>query len=78
MEHVTIYYDRERFAGWPFNQGFRAFPAHGGSEGAAPELLVGFSRGPCAYVRPEQLKHAVVDAAGGEYVFARSRDGGRT
>lgn len=69
-EHVTIFSDRGQFAAWPFNHGFWAFP--GG------EVLVGFSRGGCPYERPEQLKHAVVDAAGGEYVTLRSTDGGRT
>jgi BNR repeat-like domain len=69
-EHVTIYYDRGQFAAWPFNHGCWAFP--GG------EVLVGFSRGPCPYERPEQLRHREVDAAGGEYVTLRSADGGRT
>ncbi len=79
-EHVTIYYDRGQFAAWPFNHGFWAFPGSPGAgvAGGEPELLVGFSRGPCAYESPDQLKHQVVDAAGGEYVVLRSTDGGRT
>src|SRR5438552_3792271 len=74
-EHVTIYYDRRQFAAWPFNHGFWAFPGAGSS---GPELLAGFSRGPCRYESPEQLRHQVVDAGGGEYVVLRSTDGGRT
>ena len=37
-EHITIYYDKAYFAGWPFNHGFKAF--------SEDELLVSFSRGP--------------------------------
>src|SRR4051794_28734923 len=74
-EHVTLYYDRGQFAAWPFNHGVWAFRGQGR---AGPEVLVGFSRGPCAYERPEQLRHQVVDAEGGEYVTVRSTDGGRT
>jgi hypothetical protein len=70
VEHVSIYYDRQQFAAWPFNHGFWAFP--GG------ELVVGFSRGPCRYEESEDLRHATVDAAGGEYVWLRSVDGGQT
>lgn len=69
-EHFTVYYDRNVFAAWPFNHGFKAFDRD--------ELLVGFSRGPCNYATPFDLAHHVVDARGGEYVMLRSRDGGRS
>ncbi|MCY3864677.1 MAG: sialidase family protein [Chloroflexi bacterium] len=68
-EHITIYYDPGYFAGWPFNHGFKAF--------SATELLISFSRGPCNYAAPFDLKHDVVDARGGAYVTMRSTDGGR-
>lgn len=69
-EHITIYYDRDYFAAWPFNHGFKAFTPN--------ELLIGFSRGPCNYATRFDLKHDVVDARGGEYVMMRSTDSGRT
>ncbi len=69
-EHITIYYDQNSFAAWPFNHGFKAFDPE--------ELLIGFSRGPCTYASPFDLAHHVVDARGGEYVMLRSRDGGRS
>jgi hypothetical protein len=69
-EHVTIYYEREEFAAWPFNHGFWAF--------SDDELLLSFSRGPCRYELKYDMKHEVVDALGGEYVVLRSTDGGRT
>ena len=40
-EHITIYYEPDYFAGWPFNHGFKAF--------SESELLISFSRGPCNY-----------------------------
>ena len=70
MQHVTIYYDRQEFAAWPFNHGFKAF--------STDELMVGFSRGPCNYETPYDMRHDVVDARGGEYVMVRSTDGGQT
>ncbi len=69
-EHITIYYDREYFAAWPFNHGFKAF--------SETELLISFSRGPCNYATPFDMAHHVVDARGGEYVTMRSTDGGET
>ena len=69
-EHITIYYDRKSFAGWPFNHGFKAF--------SDDELLVSFSRGPCNYASRYDMGHHVVDARGGEYVTMRSTDGGMT
>jgi hypothetical protein len=69
-EHVVIYYDRDEFAGWPFNHGMWAF--------SEDELLISFSRGPCNYRSGYDLRHDVVDARGGEYVALRSTDGGRT
>lgn len=69
-EHVTIYYEPDYFAAWPFNHGFKAF--------SETELLVSFSRGPCNYATRFDLKHDVVDARGGEYVTMRSTDGGRS
>lgn len=69
-EHITIYYDTNYFAAWPFNHGFKAF--------SDSELLISFSRGPCDYSSPFDLAHHVVDARGGEYVTMRSLDGGCT
>lgn len=69
-EQITIYYDNEYYAAWPFNHGFRAF--------SQDELLISFSRGLCNYAAPEQVAHSVVDARDGEYVTMRSTDGGRT
>ena len=69
-EHITIYYDKDYFAAWPFNHGFKAF--------SSSELLIGFSRGPCNYASPFDMAHHVVDARGGEYVTMRSTDGGMT
>ncbi len=70
VEHITIYYERDYFAGWPFNHGFKAF--------SEDELLISFSRGPCNYASRYDLVHHVVDARGGEYVTMLSSDGGRT
>ena len=67
-EHITVYYDSDYFAGWPFNHGFKAF--------TNDELLVSFSRGRCHYSARHDLGHDVVDARGGEYVTLRSTDGG--
>ena len=69
-EHITIYYNRDHFAGWPFNHGFKAF--------SPDELLISFSRGRCNYEARHDLAHHVVDARGGEYVTLRSTDGGRS
>ncbi len=70
VEHITIYYDKNYFAAWPFNHGFTAF--------SDSELLISFSRGPCAYTSPYDMAHHVVDARGCEYVVMRSTDGGMT
>ncbi|UCH24706.1 MAG: exo-alpha-sialidase [Trueperaceae bacterium] len=69
-EHITIYYQADEFAAWPFNHGFWAF--------SEEELLIGFSRGPCNYRSRYDMGHSVVDARGGEYVLLRSTDGGLT
>ena len=69
-EHITIYYNRDEFCGWPFNHGFWGF--------ANDELVISFSRGPCSYQHKYDMSHTVVDALGGEYVALRSTDGGRT
>ena len=69
-EHIAIYYERDYFAAWPFNHGFKAF--------TQDELLISFSRGPCNYATPFDLAHHVVDARGGEYVTMRSSDGGKS
>ena len=69
-KHITIYCERNYFAGWPFNHGFKAF--------SEDELLISFSRGLCSYATRYELGHHVVDARGGEYVTMRSTDGGLT
>jgi hypothetical protein len=68
--HVTVYARPDEFAAWPFSHGLWAFP-----DG---EVLVGFSRGPCRYGDPYDVRHDVVDGLDGEYVTLRSGDGGRT
>ena len=68
--HVTVYARQDEFAAWPFSHGLWAFP-----DG---EVLVGFSRGPCRYTGPHDVRHDVVDGLDGEYVTLRSGDGGRT
>ena len=70
LEHIIIFYDRDDFAGWPFNHGFKAF--------SPDELLISFSRGDCDYDARYDLGHRVVDARGGEYMTMRSTDGGKT
>jgi hypothetical protein len=69
-EHVTIYYSREHFAAWPFAHGLWAWP-----DG---EVLVGFTRAPCGYQRPDDVRHRVVDGDAAQYVTLRSPDSGRT
>lgn len=69
MEHVTIFYDQEQFAAWPFAHGLWAWP-----DG---EVLVGFSRSACAYGSPADVNHIAVDTTP-QYVTIRSSDGGRT
>lgn len=44
--------------------------------GLRSDILVGFSRGPCDYSHPDGVRHSTVDARDGEYVLARSTDGG--
>ena len=73
-EHITIYYNRNEFAAWPFNHGFWSFSGTQKQD----ELVISFSRGPCSYQNKYDMSHSVVDALGGEYVALRSTDGGRT
>src|SRR5690606_21171441 len=65
MEHVTVYYEPGRYAGWPANSGIWIWDG--------TELLVGFSVGTYA---PQDSLHFVdppmINA------LSRSTDGGRT
>jgi len=67
IKHVTIYYERGRFGGWPANHGIRAW---------GNEILVGFSRGYYKDLGPS--RHAIDREKPEEHLFARSLDGGET
>jgi hypothetical protein len=69
MEHVTVYRDPGAFAAWPFSHGLWAYP-----DG---EVVAGFTRAPCAYGQPYDVRHDVLDPLS-EQVTVRSTDGGRT
>ena len=69
MEHVTVWYDRETFAAWPFSHGLWAYP-----DG---EVVAGFTLAPCGYEQPHDVRHEVIDPVS-DQVTLRSRDGGRT
>ena len=60
-EHITIYYNRNEFAAWPFNHGFWSFSGTQKQD----ELVISFSRGPCSYQNKYDMSHSVVDALGG-------------
>lgn len=67
IRHGVIYYEKDRFAGWPANHGIW----HWGDE-----ILVGFS---AAYYRDRgDRTHATDPARPEHHLFARSLDGGET
>ncbi|MEI8221665.1 MAG: sialidase family protein [bacterium] len=76
LRHTVVYRHEKEFAAWPYNHGLWAFPPAGQPAGRRSDILVGFSRGPCDYSHPDGVRHSTVDARDGEYVLARSTDGG--
>ncbi|MGH9341088.1 MAG: sialidase family protein [Acidobacteriota bacterium] len=66
LEHVIVYKEEGRFAGWPANHGMWAW---------GEELVVGFEVG---YFRETDRGHAIDYGRPGEHVLARSLNGGQT
>ena len=66
VQHVVVYAEPGRFAGWPANHGMWSW---------GDELLVGFSRG---YYKDRGPFHHIDHDRPEEFVLARSRDGGRS
>ncbi|MDR3638615.1 MAG: sialidase family protein [Isosphaeraceae bacterium] len=64
VQHVVVYAEPGRFAGWPANHGMWAW---------GDELLVGFSRG---YYKDRGSFHHIDHDRPEEFLLARSRDGG--
>lgn len=64
IEHVVVYAEAGRFAGWPANHGIWAW---------GDEILVGFSRG---YYKDRSTFHHIDKEKAEEFLLARSRDGG--
>jgi hypothetical protein len=65
-QHVVIYAEPGRFAGWPANHGIWSW---------GDEILVGFSRG---YDKDWGPFHHIDKEKPEEFLLARSTDGGRT
>jgi len=65
--HVTVYFEKGRFGGWPANHGIWIW---------GNEILVGFSRGYYKDLGPE--RHNIDREKSEEHVLARSQDGGET
>lgn len=66
VEHVKVYYEPGKFAGWPANHGIWIW---------GDEILVGFSRGTYKDLGP---RHHIDREKPEEHLLARSLDGGRT
>jgi hypothetical protein len=66
LEHVVVYGEPGRFAGWPANHGMWSW---------GDEVLVGFSRG---FYKDLGDRHHIDRDQPEEHLFARSLDGGRT
>ncbi len=66
-QHVTVYTEAGRYAGWPANHGIWSW---------GDEILVGFESG--HFRVNERGMHAIDYNAPEEHLLARSRDGGRT
>ncbi|SHJ46835.1 sialidase family protein [Pseudozobellia thermophila] len=67
IEHVKVYHEKGRFAGWPANNGIWQW---------GDEILVGFARGYHKDLGPEL--HNIDRERPEEHMFARSLDGGET
>lgn len=65
-QHVIVFKEQGRFAGWPANHGIWAW---------GDEILVGFEVG---FLKPTQRGHAIDYSRPAEHVLARSADGGVT
>jgi hypothetical protein len=72
MQHVTIYRERGRFAGWPANYGIWRWPGAGAAE---DEIVVGFTLG---YHRSDAAFHARDRERPFATMQARSLNGGET
>lgn len=66
MKNVLVCYEKDRFCGWPANNGMWSW---------GNELLVGFSLG---YYRANETHHSLDGEKPSLSVFARSLDGGET
>ncbi|WP_152049410.1 sialidase family protein [Tautonia marina] len=66
LEHVVVYREPGRFAGWPANHGIWSW---------GDEVLVGFSRG---YYKDLGDRHHIDREKPEDYLLARSLDGGKT
>lgn len=66
-EHITVYAQKGRYAGWPANHGIWSW---------GDEVLVGFESG--VFRVNEQGMHAIDYNSPEEHLLARSLDGGRT
>lgn len=66
VEHVVVYHESGRFAGWPANNGAWSW---------GDEILVGFTRG---HYKASEEGHSLDKDRESHPALARSRDGGRT
>lgn len=66
VEHVVVYREEGRFAGWPANHGIWIW---------GNEILTGFSRG---YYKDNGASHHIDRSRPEEMLLVRSKDGGRT
>ncbi|MFH1740720.1 MAG: sialidase family protein [bacterium] len=66
IEHVTVYYEKGRYGGWPANHGIWSW---------GNEILVGFGRG---YYKDLGERHHLDREKPEEHWLARSLDGGQT
>jgi hypothetical protein len=64
--HVIVYYEKDRFGGWPANNGIWQW---------GDEILVGFLK---AYYKENQYHHSLDQLKPMQSVLARSLDGGET
>jgi hypothetical protein len=67
VEHVKVYHQKGRFAGWPANHGIWSW---------GDEILVGFSAGYHKDLGP--TRHNIDHDKPEEHLLARSKDGGKT
>jgi len=70
LNQNIVYRKDNEFAAWPFNGGMWQF-----NDG---EIVVGFTRSKADYGKLENIQHGKMDPDGGEQVFIRSFDGGKS